>query len=129
MLSVYQISECDYVCTTLLELELVDAETLAKVREQFYRLDTRAAGFLSMQGYLDTVMSNQAAPAKGRWRYAAAATMQEQRVLRRLHGIGGSFGSSFNGGKESSFGRSGAVGEGREGEGSRNSFAAPESLC
>ena len=38
------ITEADYVCATLLELELIDEDVLTKVREQFYRLDTRAAG-------------------------------------------------------------------------------------
>ena len=33
------ITETDYFAATLLELELVDAETVAKIRAQFYRLD------------------------------------------------------------------------------------------
>ena len=85
------ITEADFLCTSLLEMELVEPEILKKVREQFYRLDRRAAGFLSMAGYRAMLTSTESG-AKGRWRYAAAATMQEQRVLRRLRAFDRSFG-------------------------------------
>lgn len=77
------ISEADYLCSTLLELEIVDVELLGRVREQFYRLDTRGAGFLSMEGYLNMV-SIKRGGARCRWQYAASMTMQEQRVLRTI---------------------------------------------
>ena len=49
------------------------------------RLDTRGASVLSMQGY-ESMMKHLQTGARGRWRYAAKATLQEQRVLRVLHG-------------------------------------------
>ena len=45
--------QADFLCSTLLELELVDAEVLAQIRTLFYRLDTRAAGFLSTEGFMN----------------------------------------------------------------------------
>lgn len=45
------ISEADFICSTLLETELVDAQLLAKVRKQFYLLDTESAGALDMASY------------------------------------------------------------------------------
>ena len=75
------ISEADYLCSTLLELEIVDAEVLAKVREQFFRLDTRAAGFLSMDGY-NSMLSLKHGGARCRWVYAASMTMQERTAFR-----------------------------------------------
>ena len=77
------ITEADYVCATLLELELIDEDVLTKVREQFYRLDTRAAGVLSLEGYLKMV-SVKTGGAKARWLHAASVAMQEQRVLKSL---------------------------------------------
>jgi len=77
------ITEVDFMCSTLIELDLVDAEVLSKVREQFYQLDKRAAGFLSMESYLRMVTVLKGG-ARERWQHAASMAMQERRVLHAL---------------------------------------------
>ena len=69
--------------STLLEMDLVDANVLAKVRETFYRLDTRAAGFLSTEGLL-ALHSVKKGGARCRWHYAVTMTVRARRVVARL---------------------------------------------
>ena len=76
------ISEADYICSTLLDMGLVDSTVLFKVREQFYRLDGDGSGVLSMAGYRRMAdIKSGVGNAKARWRYAAGMTVKEQRVI------------------------------------------------
>jgi hypothetical protein len=75
------VSECDFVCSTLTELGLVDAESLGKVREQFYRLDHRSVGHLSMEHYNRMVRVKKGG-ARSRWLHAASLALKEVRVTR-----------------------------------------------
>jgi len=77
------ISESDFICSTLIELGLVEEEVMSKVREQFYRLDKRAAGILTRASY-ERMLSFRQGGAKRRWQHAGAMTMQQQRVLSKL---------------------------------------------
>ena len=54
-----------------------------QVREQFYRLDARAAGLLSSESY-NKMLTSKESGAKGKWRGAAGTVMQEIRVLKKL---------------------------------------------
>ena len=77
------ITETDYMCATLLELELVDAQTIAKVRAQFYRLDKSGNGYLSRDDY--TLMKSiQLSNARARWRHAVNLATGAQRVMNAV---------------------------------------------
>ena len=52
---------------------------LGKVREQFYRLDKRAVGYLSMESYNELLMLKEGG-AKKRWQFAASTLLRERRI-------------------------------------------------
>ena len=77
------VSEADFICSTLEELGLVEDDILGRIREQFYRLDKRGLGFLSMEQY-EQLLSVRRGGARRRWQHAVGLVLKEQRVLKAL---------------------------------------------
>ena len=57
-----------------------------QVREQFYRLDKRGAGFLSVEDYR-SMLSVKQGGARRRWQQTAFQAVREQRVLTALRAV------------------------------------------
>ena len=54
-----------------------------KVREQFYHLDKRAVGFLSIESYEELLLLKQGG-AKKKWQFAASNILHQRRVAEAL---------------------------------------------
>lgn len=106
------VSESDFIASTLVELGLVEVGVLTQVREQFYRLDKRAVGYLNMDACTlarsnsplslpkrypaaglgapcsdvadEELLLLKQGGAKKRWQFAASTVLREKRVAAAL---------------------------------------------